>query len=225
MLITISRQYATNGILIARQIAERLDLHLYDRELVDEVAHQMQLNPTIIPQLYQAASSSVHSLLLEWRMSTSLPQYVRYLRKAVRRIAEEGNAVIVGRGANFLLDDAEALKIRLVAPVELRAAIFRAGNDISEDEAIKIIQQRDRERVNFVKAAFKYDVDDPQHYDLMLNLRCLTPDQATEMILKAIEARRQSCGEAGHEPILPYHYRMMVRMKHHVRSEIVERYR
>ena len=45
MIITISRQAATNGGLLGRLVAERLGLRVYDREVVDEVARRMQVRP------------------------------------------------------------------------------------------------------------------------------------------------------------------------------------
>lgn len=225
MIITFSRQYSTNGILIAQSVAERLGVHLYDRELVEEMARLLQVNPDLIAHLPELISTPVGSVLLEWRSSLTPQMYVRYLQMALQRISSEGkDAVIVGGGANFALHRPDVLKVRIVAPIELRSAIFRAGNDISDAEARRTIEKRDMERVKFIQTTFHEHVDNPRHYDLVFNLARFTPQNATDLIVDAVALRKQSHVAEGPDATMPQHLRMMIKAKHHVRPEIVDRF-
>jgi cytidylate kinase len=165
----------------------------------------------------------VQSMLLEWLSSISKETYVRYLKKALTHIAAENNAVIVGRGANFVFG-ASSLNVRIVAPQDLRIAIFRAGNEMTKEEARRTIIARDRDRVNFVRNVFHSDIDNPQYYDLIVNLAAFTPESAAELIANAAKERCKLKQDECTEATLANHVRMMIHAKHHVRPEIVERY-
>ena len=123
MLITLSRQAATNADLIARLVADRLNLHVYDGELVDEIARRAQKDPQVINRLDETLLGPVEAMLLEWRESINEDIYGRYLRRAVQAIAKRGDAVIIGRGANYIMKCSECLNVRIVAPLELRIAM------------------------------------------------------------------------------------------------------
>lgn len=223
MIITISRQYSTNGILIARAVAERMGVHMYDRDLIEETARLMQVEPHMLNNLPQFVSTSIGSMLLEWRSSLTPQAYVRYLRVALERIAaEEQNAVILGSGSNFVLQGPNVLKVRIVAPVELRSAIYRAGEEMSDADARRIIEKLDQARVNFIHTVFHEHVENPKHYDLVINLAHFTPEMATEMILDAASRRQLSPTGEGNDATLPNHLRLMAKAHHRIRPEIVE---
>jgi cytidylate kinase len=223
MLITVSRQYSTNGILIACMVAERLNIPLFDHELVDELARQLQVNPVTVDHLYATMSRPVEALLLEWRSAVSPETYARYLGEAITRIAAKGDAVVLGRGGNFALHGIPAFRVRIVAPFELRVAIYRAGNEFTEAQARHDVALHDKERVDFVHRVFHHSVDDPHNYDLTINLSCITPESATELILHAVRAHQACAPDAPVTATMPEHLRMMIKAKHHVRPEIVER--
>lgn len=221
MIITISRQYATNGILIGRQVAEKFGCPVYDRELIEEIARQMQLHPSDLAYLTRAATNPVHSLLLEWRSSLTPESYSRHLRTALQAIVQQGDAVIVGGGASFALRNAHTLHVRIVAPIQLRSAIFRAGNELTDAEARQIITRRDQERVKFARTVFHADIDDPRQYDLVINLQRVLPEVAADMIVGA--ARHMQPTGTAPDATMPQHLQMMINARHHVRPEIVER--
>lgn len=223
MIITISREYATNGVLIARKVAEQLRIPIYERELLEKLACALDACPTDVDQLYEQASGPLQAIITEWLTSISPERYLRYLRKTLNAIHAKGDAVVVGRGANFVLRKPDCLHIRIIAPLELRAAIFQAGNDLPLAEVQRIITQRDQERARYAKHLFHEKIDDVHHYDLVINLRSVTPEQAVEQIVLAARGRLAHTLPAGSQATMPEHLRMMIAAKHHVRPELVER--
>ncbi len=189
MIITISRQAATNGGLVGRLVAERLGLRVFDRELVDEVARRMQVDPNIVLQFDEMSRGLAQSLLWDWRARVSEELYVRSLRQAFNRIAAEDQAVVIGRGANFVLRCANCLHVRIVAPIGLRIEIYRSYFDVPEQEAERRIRLEDREKAAYVRRLFGGEIDDAENYDLVINLAGLTPEMATELIARAATLR------------------------------------
>lgn len=225
MIITLSRQYATNGVLIARSVAEQLKIPVYERELLNEVARLMQIDPVSVDRVFEQKTSFVESLVSEWLSSMSPESYLRYLRRALNAIYHRGDAVVVGRGGNLVLAEPDCLHIRIVAPMELRVAIFQVGNDLPEAEIKRIISQRDQARAQYIKNVFHQQIDDPHNYDLTINLQAMTPEHAVEHIVLAAKARKDQQLSSDEEATMPHHLRMMIKARHHVRPEIIERER
>jgi cytidylate kinase len=189
MIITISRQAATNGACIAHMVAAELGYHVYDRELVDEIARRIQVDPGLVTRFDETPLNSLESLLWEWRSSLNEYHYRRLLRQALGRIALEGNAVILGRGANFLLNRPTCLNVRIVAPMPQRIDMYCAGEGVTEREAYRWIHTQDRRRAEFVRRLYHADIDDPLHYNLVINLAALGLDQAATLIVQAVKVR------------------------------------
>ncbi|MEI6520544.1 MAG: cytidylate kinase-like family protein [bacterium] len=189
MIVTISRQAATNGELIAQLVAERLSLKVFDKEIVEEVARRLHKECGTIKQMDEALINPVESILMEWRESISEQTYIRQLRGAIRSISKQGNAVIVGRGANFILRNPDCLKVRITAPLELRVAMYVAGEGCTEKEALEWIKKTDKRRHDFIRKYYEADVDNPSNYDVVINLAGLTLEKAVDVIVKAAEIR------------------------------------
>jgi cytidylate kinase len=226
MIITVSRQAATNGGLIGRIVAKRLGLHVFDRELVDEIAWRMEVDPNIVVPFDESVISPVQSILAEWRHTINESIYQRHLREALERIAHEGNAVIIGRGANFVLQCPACLHVRIVAPVSLRVGIYRTVYpDVPEEEAQRRILDEDRDKARFIDTHYHASIDDPQQYDLVFNLAGLIPETVIDLIAAAAQTRGKV--ERPHEPhaLLPDHVRIMTRHRRPPRPEVVEEYR
>lgn len=225
MLVTISRQAATNGGLIGRLVAERLGVPVFDRELVEEIARRLHVDPDVVTPFDEATLNPVESILWEWRTALNEQIYRRYLTQALRRIHAEGDAVIIGRGANYVLRCSSCLHVRLIAPLPLRVAIQRAGSDLSETEAAHRVRDEDRARRRFVQTVFHEDIDDPKHYDLLLNLGGLAPELAVELIVTAARGRVHQRLPVEPHATLPRHVEIMTRHRRPVRPEVVERFR
>jgi len=225
MIITISRQAATNGGLVGRLVAERLGLRVFDRELVDEVARRLQVDPNIIIQFDESSKGAIQSLLWDWRAHVNEEVYTRYLRQALKRIAAEGNGVVIGRGANFVMKCSNCLHVRIVAPISLRVEIYRSYFDVSEREAERRIRLEDREKQAFIRRLYGENIDDPENYDLVINLAGLTPEMATDIIANA--AKLRASGQLPVEPGATFkqHVEVMTRHRRPIRPEVVERQR
>ncbi len=190
MIVTISRQAATNGELIAQLVAERLSLKVFDEEIIDEVARRLHKEPETIKRLDESLINPVEAILMEWRESVSEQMYSRQLRAAVRSIARAGNAVIVGRGANFILRGCDCLHVRIVAPLDLRLGMYVAGESVNEKEALEWIKRKDKLRHEFIRKYFETEIENLLNYDMVINLAGLPLENAVDIIVRAAEVQK-----------------------------------
>lgn len=211
MIITISRQAASNGELIAQLVAERLSLKVFGLEIIDEVARRLHKEPDTIKHLDEALISPIEAILMEWRESVSEEMYNRQLRAAVRSIARLGNAVIIGRGANFILRGSESLHIRIVAHLDLRVGMYVAGEGCTEKVALEWIKKTDKRRHEFIHKYFDAEIENPLNYDLVLNLSGLPIEKAVDIIVKAAEVRKEVIIPDEPKAILPQYVELLGR--------------
>ena len=189
-VIVVSRQPGSGGQLLARRLADALRLDLFDREIIEKVAKSARMSTAVV----QALDERGRLFVEEW-VSTAvtkrqlLPdEYLRHLMRVIGAIGRHGGAVIIGRGAGFILPPAERFVVRVIAPLDVRVRNSAQWLNISEGEARKRLIQTDENRKAFIRKYFHADIDDPIHYDLVVNTWKVSVDDAAgavKMILKS----------------------------------------
>ena len=95
-------------------------------------------------------------------------QYLHHLTKVIGTIGRHGNAIILGRGANFILPQKETFSIRIIAPEAIRT---KNAVRTTPEEAKRYIIKTDADRRSFVRKYFNTDVTDPLYYDMVIICR------------------------------------------------------
>ncbi len=117
--------------------------------------------------------------------------FVRSLGKILVSVAHVGSAVVLGRGANFLLAGQPGFHVRFVAGLGWRVEEVMRRNGLSRADAEAHVLRVDRERAEFVHRYLHHDVDDPSAYHLILNLESIGPDAAMDTVVKLYETVRR----------------------------------
>jgi cytidylate kinase len=198
-VITISRMVGCCARDLARDLAERFGVQVWGRELVDEIARDKGLRREVVEQLDQGLVSNVDAWvrgIFESRMFLR-DDYMESLARVVKTLAETGGAVIVGRGASFILGDRADLRLRLVASDRHRHAVLSQRRGLDHDEAQALMTRTDAARAAFIRSYFDADVDDPGHYDLVVNTERLAPGMLVEVCEALVRSRRLDIREAG----------------------------
>jgi cytidylate kinase len=105
-------------------------------------------------------------------------EYARHLFKVVGAIGRHGRAVLVGRGANFILPADRRFRIRVVAPLEFRVQSVAHTHKVELKEARRRVIRTDADRKAFIRKYFHADIADPLHYDMVLNTGVMDIDHA-----------------------------------------------
>ena len=180
-LITIEREYGCGGGLIACQLAERLGWKLWDRLLTEEIARLAHVSTSAVRRCDEKMDSRLYRLAKSfWRGSYERTAalgnqafdtdcMMEMMHEIAAKIAQEGNAVVVGRGAPyFLRERPDAFHVFLYAPRAEKIRRIRADGG-TEDEAEDLVATVDRERAAFIKHYFNSDWPTRSLYHVMLN--------------------------------------------------------
>ena len=154
-IITISRQYGSGGREIGTQLADRLGIPFYDKVLCEEAAKRSGLDPTFLELAERREGRKLaYQLQLPgapFRLSLDDQAFLA-LAAAIRRLAEQGPCILVGRGANRILSDRkDALHVYLYADRQTRLKRIVEQYGVPAQQAEKVLQDTDRARAVYLK--------------------------------------------------------------------------
>ena len=179
-IITISRGSYSRGKEVAEALAEKLGYPCVSREVLLEASEQFNIpEMRLVRALHNTAS------IVE-RFAHGKERYIAYIRAAILRMAQNGNAVYHGLAGHFFLQHIpHVLKIRIIADLEDRVNQEMKRMGISADEARYTIIKDDEERRKWSLYLYGCDTHDPSLYDLLVHTRHITVEEAVEIILHA----------------------------------------
>ena len=187
-VVTISRDPGSGGRIVAQKLAEKLGFDVFHRE----VLHEMAKSADVSEHLLKTLDEKGLSILEDWISSLVYDrhlwpdEYLQILMKVIGTIGRHGRAVIIGRGANFILPADRQFRVRITAPQNLRIERVASDFNISQDEAKRRIIRTESDRKAFVRKYFNADITDPMNYDLIVNTETLSVDNAVDLISVAL---------------------------------------
>ena len=168
LAIAISRLPGCFGREIAQEIAARRKFDLFDKEIMEKVAESSHLSAALLGTLDEKTLSWADELIEE--LTTQRPEeFFRALSKVLLALAHHGNAVILGRGASFLIPHDRCLRVLLVAPLEVRIGNAARKYKLSSEDARRRVIQLDSERRAYVRKYFHAEFLDPTGFDIVIN--------------------------------------------------------
>jgi cytidylate kinase len=190
--IALSRQVGARGTTVAREVGARLGWPVYDRELLEQIAREMDVGVQLVQSVDEKRVGTMQELIESFMALPRVNQdvYFRHLLDTIFSLASHGECIIVGRGAAQVLPPTTTLRVRLVANLDDRIAVMMKRLNISRLEAARI-ETMDRERNRFVKEHFHKDLTDPLGYDLVLNSSRFSDAQCADIILLALKQMQQ----------------------------------
>ncbi len=188
-LITVSREPGSGGSIIAKRIAELLEFDLFHGEVIQGMAESAQISARLMETLDEKEISFVADWVSTLVNERHLwpDQYLQDLMKVITTIGKHGRAVIVGRGANFILPSEGTFRIRILADLDIRANNVAREYGIPFEEAKRRVIQTESERRAFVRKYFHEDIASPVNYDLVINIGTLSIDAAINAIRGALD--------------------------------------
>jgi len=193
--LTISREKGAGGNTVARLVGQRLGWQVFDNKIVDEIAQETHVRRQLIESLDErdratiqgAIQETIGQLLNPEEISTS--DYLIYLKQIVLTLGHQGDVIIVGHGARFILPSQFGLCVRIVAPIEARIERVADKARLSLEAARVEVERIDGERVKFIRRHFGHDVADPLSHDLIINTAAISVEAAAEIVLTALQRK------------------------------------
>jgi cytidylate kinase len=202
LTIALSRQAGSRGAEIARAVGERLGWAVYDHELLDRIAQEKGLQRRLLDQLDERTVHWLQSAIASFANSGEALEitYVKTLLQLFATLGKAGHAIIVGRGAAYVLPAATTLRVRVLAPLAVRVANIRRSRGLSAAEAERWVLATDDARRRFVQSNFRTDTADVANYDLVVNSARLGTEAWAQIIAetaKACEAALKRSADRG----------------------------
>jgi cytidylate kinase len=189
-VITISMEPGIGGSLVAEAVADRLGFDYFHRDIIQGIAKSAKIRASVIDTLEKERLSGfedfIASLYKEQYLYPGI--YMEHLLKVVNTIADHGRAVIVGRGANFILPPEKRFSVRVVAPLEIRIQNVARTYKVPFEKARKRVIERESKRSAFIRQSYDADIADPENYDLTINTGRMRIESAVEAVIAAVKS-------------------------------------
>ena len=196
MIITIGRQHGSNGHDIARALAASLGYACYDKEIVDHAAansnfsreifesyDEKRVSAYIVPTPHYIGMNEGFRL----NMKIATAQF-----DAIRKLADQGDAVFVGRCADYILRNREDLvRVFILAGTEFRIQTLMQRKGIGEDAARKLLKEVDKDRSSYYKYYTDQIWGESAYYDLCLDSSRIGVEGAVQVIRSYVDALKK----------------------------------
>ena len=200
-IITIGRQAGSGGKEIGEKLAEQLGIKCYDKELLERAAKESGLCEELFENHDEKPTKSfLYSLVMDtysYGFTGTTFQEMPINHKlflaqydAIKKIADEGPCVMVGRCADYALEENEnCLSIFIHAKMEDRVARVSRIRDMTPAKTKDMLQKTDKQRASYYNYYTNKKWGDANSYDLCINSSILGIDGTVELIKQAIEKK------------------------------------
>ena len=201
VLITIGRQFGSNGRIIGEKVAEKLGIPCYDKQLIKQAAKESGLWENLLDELDEKHSNSfLYSVVMDpYAFAHSFDNNQGYgmnlnqrafmaTYNTIEKIAQEGSGVFIGRCSNYVLRNMDpVLNIFLYAPTEVRVRTIMDRFSLSEKQAKDQLQKEDKARASYYNYYTSMKWGRMDSYDLCIDTSKLGVEKTAEQIIAFAE--------------------------------------
>jgi cytidylate kinase len=183
-IVTVSHEMGSGGAELGTVLAERLGYRYVDQDMISQAARQYGVGEEKLSQVDETKPSFVERFDVETR------RYITVLQSALLDVAEQDNAIIMGRGGQVLLRGiTHVLRLRVMAPFDLRVKRVmkkmagQMGETVDARTTAEMVRRNDQEK--FGRMRYLYDVDwsDPALYDSVLNTEKISHEAGVDLVM------------------------------------------
>jgi cytidylate kinase len=197
LTIAFSRESGARGGTIGRRVGGKLDWQVYDQELLEYMAQDTVVRQGVLENLTPVATVWVEEQLQQLLREQNISQHpsIQNLARVVLALGAQGEAVLIGRGAGFILPRESTLHVRMIAPLEERIGYMSEWMRLTREEAAAKVRDSDARRNEYISTHFHRNPDEVHQYDILLNASLLGEDVCAELIAQAARARSAQFAE------------------------------
>lgn len=195
-VITISRQFGAGGITLGNMLAQKLGYTFVDNEIIQQVAQKAKVSTNWVESIEKQAGGKLLRFITGVVSKKLIDQvldnergyideeiYVDLLHQIITKIADEGKAIILGRGGQYILKDREdTFHILLIANKADRIKFMEKNYKLTPAQALGAVNREDKRRVNLYRKFGTLTYDQPGHYHIVLNTSRLGLNEAARVI-------------------------------------------
>ncbi len=200
-VITLGRQLGSNGRVVGKALAEKLGYKFYDKDLIARVAKESGLSENLFSEMDENPTSSLlYSLVMGVQSSKGLYYHYndmlngdnlfRMQADLIKKIAQEGPCIIVGRCADYILrENPYLIKLFLYADIENRVKTLVERDDMDEKEARGAVHKADKRRANYYNFYTNSEWGCVNNYDLCIDTTAMSQEKSVEYLYNYIKMR------------------------------------
>ena len=192
-IITISREFGSGGRTIGRKVAEKLGIPCYDAELIHKIAQESGFAESYIKDAGEYAPSGFLSSAFANRAfgPTNEDYLWNIQQRIITELAEKGPCVIVGRCADYILQDkADCLKVFIHADMKYRAERIVKEYGEREESPEQRLKDKDKRRAAYHRFYTNMKWGHAQNYHLCLDSGELGVEKCVEILVNMYECKR-----------------------------------
>lgn len=198
--VTISRQTGAGAAMVGERFIAQMnkaysecncEWTYFDKNLIEKVIADFNLPEMFANLKFEDKYSNVETLIKDffW-FNESNWSLVQKTSRTILKLAEMGNVIIVGRGANIVTSKLKnVFHVRLVSPLDARIKHVQEYFELSSKQAEEYIRKEEQARKNYLKSYFYKEIENPVHYHLILNTHLLGYNETAEIIARAVMKR------------------------------------
>ena len=206
-IITIGRQYGSGGRYVAKLLAEKLGIPYYDKELLTEASKDSGICKELLESYDEKQGKNLLFSLISGAQVRAEPgslymdmplNHKIFLAQfdTIRRIADEGPCVIVGRCADYVLRDHEnVINVFIKAGTEQRIKRIIKYNGADPIRAEEILRKADKQRASYYNYYATGTWGDVSNYDLVVDTGTLGIEGCVDLICRCAEVKANFTGE------------------------------
>ncbi len=195
--VSISREAGARGLTVARSVGRRLGWQVFPQEMIDFLAHDETARADVLSDLPAGAVEWADAELAKLVADRGLNPAgdTAAVARLVFALAARGDAVLVGRGAGFLLPRESTVHVRIVAPLAERVAYLAQWLRMTDAEAAAEAASRDRRRAAFLGTLTEHPIADPTGYDLFVNSARVGVETIAELVTMVVRSKQLPLAE------------------------------
>ncbi len=180
-VITISRKMGSEGTYIGRKVAQKLNMAYADKVFISRIMKEYGFST--FTEIYDEAPGFWDKFL------TLREQTIDFLAKTEQAIGKADNVVIVGRGGFGVFEDYnDVLNVRTKAPMETRVKRQMKEHNLTYEEALTHVQENDKVRKIFIESDFRFDYQNTNSFDMVIDTAIISPDKAVDYICEVYQS-------------------------------------
>lgn len=190
IIINIGRQFGGGGLGVAHELGRKLGIPVYDKELITKAAQDSGFSKAIFEESDEKKRLFSLSSIFANRFGDT-ENYMsdrgrfKMQSETIRKIAQQGSAIIVGRCSDYILRDMECtLDVFLTSPLEVRAARIAERSGLTLEEAERLAEEKDRDRAGYYNYYTFTDWGVASTYDLCLDSSILGIEGTADLIIE-----------------------------------------
>ena len=193
IIISIGRQYGSGGREIGKRLAKEFNIDFYDKELITLAAKESGFSEEILKENDENHNGSfLYSLVMgTYTGGNNLPlNHKLFLAQfdTIKKVAEEGPCIIVGRCADYALHDFKnCINLFIYGDEEVKIKRIMRKYNLTEDKAREMITKKDKQRQSYYNYYSSKKWGRADSYDFCLNSSVLGVDGTVKLIVQMVE--------------------------------------